>query len=81
MSSYSYEIGKEGTDNAGFCLTMTNTEKKDNNWGAQVWYQFAVPLTEVQYNIWAVFFVGVPVQIALILGTKLHRAGVHWLRR
>lgn len=46
MSSYSYEIGKEGTDNAGFCLTMTNTEKKDNNWGAQVWCQFAVPLTE-----------------------------------
>ena len=35
----------------------------------------------LQYNIWAVFFVGVPVQIALILGTKLHRAGVHWLRR
>ena len=35
----------------------------------------------LQYNIWAVFFVGIPVQIALILGTKLHRAGVHWLRR
>ena len=35
----------------------------------------------LQYNIWAVFFVGVPVQIALILVTKLHRAGVHWLRR
>ena len=29
----------------------------------------------------AVFFVGVPVQIALILGAKLRRAGVHWLRR
>ena len=35
----------------------------------------------LEYNIWAVFFVGVPVQIALILGAKLHRAGVHWLRR
>ena len=35
----------------------------------------------LQYNIWAVFFVGVPVQIALILGAKLRRAGVHWLRR
>lgn len=35
----------------------------------------------LEYNIWAVFFVGVPVQIALILGAKLRRAGVHWLRR
>ena len=35
----------------------------------------------LEYNIWAAFFVGVPVQIALILGAKLHRAGVHWLRR
>lgn len=35
----------------------------------------------LQYNIWAAFFVGIPVQIALILGAKLHRAGVHWLRR
>lgn len=25
---------------------MTNTEKKDNNYGSQVWYQFATPLTE-----------------------------------
>ena len=31
----------------------------------------------LEYNIWAAFFVGVPVQIALILGAKLHRAGVH----
>lgn len=46
MTSYSYEIGKEGNDNAGFCLTMTNTEKKNNNWDSQVWYQFASPLTE-----------------------------------
>lgn len=46
MTSYSYEIGKEGSDNAGFCLTMTNTEKKNNNWDSQVWYQFASPLTE-----------------------------------
>lgn len=35
----------------------------------------------LEYNIWAVFFVGIPVQIALILGAKLRRAGVHWLRR
>ena len=35
----------------------------------------------LEYNIWAVFFVGVPVQIALILGAKLRRAGVHWLHR
>ena len=35
----------------------------------------------LQYNIWAAFFVGIPVQIALILGAKLRRAGVHWLRR
>ena len=35
----------------------------------------------LEYNIWAAFFVGVPVQIALILGAKLRRAGVHWLRR
>ena len=41
MGTYTYEIGKEGNDNAGFCLTMTNTEKKDNNYGSQVWYQFA----------------------------------------
>ena len=33
----------------------------------------------LQYNIWAAFFVGVPVQIALILGTKLHRAGKYRL--
>lgn len=46
MGSYTYEIGKEGSDNAGFCLTMTNTEKKSNNWDSQVWYQFAAPLTE-----------------------------------
>ena len=46
MGTYTYEIGKEGNDNAGFCLTMTNTEKKDNNYGSQVWYQFATPLTE-----------------------------------
>lgn len=46
MTSYSYEIGKEGNDNAGFCLTMTNSEKKNNNWDSQVWYQFASPLTE-----------------------------------
>lgn len=46
MTSYSYEIGKEGSDNAGFCLTMTNTEKKNNNWDSQVWYQFASPLTK-----------------------------------
>ena len=30
MGSYTYEIGKEGSDNVGFCLTMTNTEKKSN---------------------------------------------------
>lgn len=35
----------------------------------------------LEYNIWAAFFVGVPVQIALILGAKLRRAGVHWLHR
>ena len=46
MGSYTYEIGKEGSDNVGFCLTMTNTEKKSNNWDSQVWYQFAAPLTE-----------------------------------
>ena len=45
MGTYTYEIGKEGNDNAGFCLTMTNTEKKGNNYGSQVWYQFAAPLT------------------------------------
>lgn len=28
MGSYTYEIGKEGSDNVGFCLTMTNTERK-----------------------------------------------------
>ena len=35
----------------------------------------------LEYNIWAAFFVGIPVQIALILGAKLRRAGVHWLHR
>lgn len=28
----------------GYALNMTNTEKKDNNWQAQVWYELAEPL-------------------------------------
>lgn len=40
----SYEIDKEGSDNAGFCLIITNGKKENNNWNAQVWYQFAAPL-------------------------------------
>lgn len=35
-----------GSQNAGYCLTMTNSNKQDNNWGAQVWYNFASPLKQ-----------------------------------
>ena len=42
----SFQIVSEGNDNAGFCLKMTNNEKKNNNWDSQVWYQFDKPLTE-----------------------------------
>ena len=46
--AFTYEVMTEsgGSQNAGYCLTMTNSNKQDNNWGAQVWYNFASPLKQ-----------------------------------
>ena len=33
-----------GISETGYCLQMTNTEKKANSYSSQAWYQFAAPL-------------------------------------
>lgn len=42
--AFTYDIGIESNGKAGYCLTMTNGTKLDNNWSAQVWYNFSSPL-------------------------------------
>ena len=42
--TFSQAADMESGGAPGYCLVLTNTTYQENNWGAQVWYQFSQPL-------------------------------------